>query len=102
MLFWLFSGPATPLAQVLPPTLLAHFDVCVSLQFCQDSWVDATFAVDAVEVETDDVFEESLVLKLNHGHMGCRRPIEVFCAALGRNSCSCVAEHLLTLHDPFG
>ena len=88
-----FRGcPNTPLAKVLSSTFPAHFDVCVSLQFCQDGWVDATFAVDAVEVETDDVFEDSLALKLHQGHVGCRRPIEVLGTALGRNACSCVAE----------
>ena len=92
MLSRLFGCPDTPLAKVLSPTFLAHFDVCVSKQFCQDGWVDATFAVDAVEVETDDVFEESLVLKLHHGHVGCRRPIEVLGAALGRDACSRVTE----------
>ena len=55
---------------VLTITLLTDLHIRVSVKLCDVGSWNATLAVQAIHVLTDDVLEVILLRQLNHGHVG--------------------------------
>lgn len=70
MLFGLLGSANLVVAHVFSPTLDAELEIGVTVEVSQLISMDATLAMETINVLADDSLEDTTILKLYHGHVG--------------------------------